>query len=124
MFGKLRRAFGGATESVLRLAVRVEREQAEIVLAELLELAPGGVEEVSIGPGVVEYAVYGAPGELPALPDLTAAAGEALVEVRTRQRSRTTGTSGGASSTSRSCSTAGWRSGRRGSRRWGRRSSW
>ncbi len=70
---------------MLRLAVRVEREQAEIVLAELLELAPGGVEEVAIGDGVVEYAVYGAPGELPALPDLTAAAGEALVEVRTEE---------------------------------------
>jgi ribosomal protein L11 methyltransferase len=33
----------------------------------------------------VEYAVYGPPGELPALPDLTAAAGEALVEVRTEE---------------------------------------
>jgi ribosomal protein L11 methyltransferase len=70
---------------VLRLAVRVRREQAEIVLAELLELAPGGVEEVAIGSGVIEYAVYGAPGELPALPDLTAACGEALVEVRTSE---------------------------------------
>jgi ribosomal protein L11 methyltransferase len=70
---------------VLRLAVRVRREQAEIVLAELLELSPGGVEEVLIGCDVVEYAVYGAPGELPALPDLTAAAGDALVEVRTSE---------------------------------------
>ena len=70
---------------MIRLAVRVVREQAEVVLAELLELAPGGVEEVSIGDGVVEYAVYGAPGELPALPDLTAAAGDALVEVRTSE---------------------------------------
>ncbi len=70
---------------MLRLAVRVEREQAEIVLAELLELAPGGVEEVSVGSDVVEYAVYGAPGELPSLPDLTAAAGEALVEVHTSE---------------------------------------
>ena len=34
---------------------------------------------------MVEYAVYGAPGELPALPDLTAAAGGALVEVRTSE---------------------------------------
>ena len=66
---------------MIRLAVRVERERAEIVLAELLQLAPGGVEEVSVGPDVVEYAVYGAPGELPALPDLTAAAGDALVAV-------------------------------------------
>ncbi|MGO9499296.1 MAG: 50S ribosomal protein L11 methyltransferase [Solirubrobacteraceae bacterium] len=70
---------------MLRLAVRVEREHAEIVLAELLELAPGGVEEVAISSGVIEYAVYGAPGELPALPDLTAAAGDALVEVRTSE---------------------------------------
>jgi ribosomal protein L11 methyltransferase len=71
---------------VIRLAVRVRREQAELVLAELLELAPSGVEEVSVGSGeVVEYAVYGAPGELPALPDLTAAAGSALVEVHTSE---------------------------------------
>ena len=70
---------------MLRLAVRVRSEESEIVLAELLELAPSGVEEVSVGSGVVEYAVYGAPGELPALPDLTAAAGGALVEVRTEE---------------------------------------
>jgi ribosomal protein L11 methyltransferase len=70
---------------MLRLAVRVEREQAEIVLAELLELAPGGVEEVAIGEDVIEYALYGAPGELPAVPDLTAAAGDALVNVSTEQ---------------------------------------
>jgi ribosomal protein L11 methyltransferase len=68
---------------VIRLAIRVRREQAELVLAELLELAPGGVEEVDLGPDVVEYAVYGAPGELPALPDLEASAGGALVEVVT-----------------------------------------
>jgi ribosomal protein L11 methyltransferase len=70
---------------VLRLAVRVRREQAELVLAELLELAPSGVEEVSIGDGLIEYAVYGAPGELPALPDLTAAAGGALVDISTEE---------------------------------------
>ena len=71
---------------MIRLAVRVRREQAELVLAELLDLAPSGVEEVSVGSGdVVEYAVYGAPGELPALPDLTAAAGGALVEVRSSE---------------------------------------
>jgi ribosomal protein L11 methyltransferase len=65
---------------VIRLAIRVRREQAELVLAELLDLAPGGVEERDDG-DVVEYAVYGALGELPALPDLKAAAGGALVEV-------------------------------------------
>jgi ribosomal protein L11 methyltransferase len=66
---------------VIRLAVRVHRRQAELVLAELLELAPGGVEEVEIGTDVIEYAVYGAPGELPAVPDLKAAAGGAYVDV-------------------------------------------
>ena len=70
---------------MIRLAVRVAREHAELVLAELLELAPGGVEEVDVGDAVVEYAVYGAPGELPALPALEAAAGGALVEVSTSE---------------------------------------
>ena len=69
---------------MIKLALRVKREQAELVLAELLELAPGGVEESEHGE-VVEYAVYGAPGELPELPDLRAAAGGALVEVTTSE---------------------------------------
>jgi ribosomal protein L11 methyltransferase len=66
---------------VIRLAVRVRREHAEVVLAELLELAPGGVEEVQLGEEAVEYAVYGAPGELPQLPALDAAVGDTPVEV-------------------------------------------
>jgi ribosomal protein L11 methyltransferase len=70
---------------VIRLALRVRREDAELVLAELLELAPAGVEETDVGEGVVEYAVYGAPGELPQLPQLRAAAGAALVEVATTE---------------------------------------
>jgi ribosomal protein L11 methyltransferase len=70
---------------LIRLAVRVHRSESELVLAELLGLAPNGVEEVALGDDVVEYAVYGAPGELPALPDLRAAAGEALVEVSTSE---------------------------------------
>jgi ribosomal protein L11 methyltransferase len=69
---------------VIRLALRVRREDAEIALAELLELAPSGVEETDLG-DEVEYAVYGAPGELPALPDLEAAAGDALVAVSTTE---------------------------------------
>jgi ribosomal protein L11 methyltransferase len=69
---------------VIRLAVRVPREQAELVLAELLELAPAGVEELVVGDSV-EYAVYGAPGELPGLPDVRALAGGALVEVSTSE---------------------------------------
>ena len=69
---------------MIRLAVRVRREHAEIALAELLELAPGGVEETDLG-DAIEYAVYGAAGELPELPDLRAAAGEHLVEVTSRE---------------------------------------
>jgi ribosomal protein L11 methyltransferase len=66
---------------VIRLAIRVRGEQAELALAELLELAPSGVEEVRLADHTVEYAAYGAPGELPTLPDLKAAVGGALVEV-------------------------------------------
>ena len=69
---------------MLRLAIRVRRADAELVLAELLELVPSGVEEVALGDSV-EYAVYGAPGELPALPALRAAVGAAIVEVSTRE---------------------------------------
>ena len=68
---------------MIRLAVRVQRAQADVVLAELLELAPAGVEEVDIDEDTLEYALYGAPGELPSLPDLNAVAGGALVEIST-----------------------------------------
>jgi ribosomal protein L11 methyltransferase len=75
---------------VIRLSLRVRRADAELVLADLLELAPGGVEEIELaaqdgGEATVEYAVYGSPGELPELPDLQAAAGAALVEISTRE---------------------------------------
>jgi ribosomal protein L11 methyltransferase len=50
------------------------------VLAELVQLAPGGVEEEA-GPGWVEYAIYGAEGELPDLGEVEAAAGDDLVEI-------------------------------------------
>ena len=69
---------------MIRLAIRVDRADAEIALAELLALAPAGVEEVDHG-DTIEYAVYGAEGELPTLPDVRAAAGAALVEVTTTQ---------------------------------------
>lgn len=69
---------------MIRLAIRVARGDAEIALAELLELAPAGVEEVDHG-DTIEYAVYGAAGELPALPDLRAAAGAAFVDITTTE---------------------------------------
>ena len=73
---------------MLRLALRVARADAELVLAELLELAPGGVEEVDVDEQTVEYAVYGAEGELPELPDVQAAAagaGGTLVSISTTE---------------------------------------
>jgi ribosomal protein L11 methyltransferase len=70
---------------VIRLAVRVARADAEPVLAELLELAPGGLEEREVGEDAIEYVLYGAPGELPSLPAVRAAAGEALVDVSTTE---------------------------------------
>ncbi|MDQ3759209.1 MAG: 50S ribosomal protein L11 methyltransferase [Actinomycetota bacterium] len=65
---------------MIRLAVRCRPEQAELVLAELVQMAPGGVEEEA-GPGWVEYAIYGAEGELPDLGEVEAAAGGDLVEI-------------------------------------------
>jgi ribosomal protein L11 methyltransferase len=65
---------------VIRLAVRCDPERAEEVLAELTVLAPGGVEERS-GEGWVEYAIYGAAGEIPHVGELEAAAGDGFVSV-------------------------------------------
>ena len=65
---------------MIRLAVRCRPGQADLVLAELVQLAPGGVEEEK-GPDWVEYAIYGAEGELPDLGEVEAAAGDELVEI-------------------------------------------
>jgi ribosomal protein L11 methyltransferase len=65
---------------VIRLAVRAPRDAGELVLAALLELAPSGVEQVD-GEDWVEFAVYGAPGELPALPEGDADVGGVPVRV-------------------------------------------
>jgi ribosomal protein L11 methyltransferase len=65
---------------VIRLAVRCAPEYAEPVLAQLLELAPNGVEEEH-GEDWVEFAIYGPPGEVPELGELRAAAGDGLVDV-------------------------------------------
>lgn len=70
---------------MIRLAVRVARADADLALAELLTLAPNGMEEVELADGRVEFAIYGAEGEIPALPALEAAVGGALVEVLTSE---------------------------------------
>jgi ribosomal protein L11 methyltransferase len=69
---------------VIRLAVRCRADLADRVLADLLELAPGGVEEERDGDWV-EYAIYGPPGEVPSLPEIEAAVADGLVEVSTTE---------------------------------------
>jgi ribosomal protein L11 methyltransferase len=66
---------------VIRLAVRAPAEHAERVLAALIELAPGGFEQVD-GDDFVEFALYGAPGELPVFPAAEAELGGVRVQVR------------------------------------------
>ena len=70
---------------MIRLALRVDRADSELVLAELIDLAPSGVEERELDDGRIEFAVYGAAGELPALPDLQVAAGGAIFEIVTEE---------------------------------------
>jgi ribosomal protein L11 methyltransferase len=69
---------------LIRLAFRAPAEQAEQVLAALLELAPSGVEQVD-GEGYSEFAVYGAPGELPSFPEGEADVGGVRVRVSGRE---------------------------------------
>ena len=66
---------------MIRLAVRVARADAEVVLAELLELVPAGLEERELD-DAVEFVLYGAAGELPDLGTIRAAGG---VEVSTSE---------------------------------------
>jgi ribosomal protein L11 methyltransferase len=65
---------------VIRLAFRAPADAAEQVLAAVLELAPSGVEQVD-GEGFTEFALYGAPGELPSFPEGEAEVGGVVVQV-------------------------------------------
>jgi ribosomal protein L11 methyltransferase len=67
---------------VIQLTIRVDREHADIVLAELMTFAPGGLEEREAG-AAIEYVLYGAAGELPDLGDVRAAVGGHLIDVST-----------------------------------------
>jgi ribosomal protein L11 methyltransferase len=70
---------------VIRLAVRVAREDAPAALTELLNFSPAGVEERDGDDGTIEYVLYGSSGELPTLPTLQASVGDALVQVSTSE---------------------------------------
>lgn len=54
-------------------------------MADLTVLAPGGVEERQLENGLVEYAIYGAEGELPDLGEVEVALGEGLIEVESTE---------------------------------------
>jgi ribosomal protein L11 methyltransferase len=69
---------------MIRLAFRAAADQAELVLAALIELAPSGVEQVD-GDGFTEFALYGAPGELPSFPEGEAEVGGIVVQVSGRE---------------------------------------
>ena len=65
---------------MIRLSIRASRADAEAVNAALLEVAPTGIEQVDADDHV-EFALYGAPGELPSLPRGEAEIGGARVRV-------------------------------------------
>jgi ribosomal protein L11 methyltransferase len=65
---------------MIQLTIRVPREDAGVVVAELAALVPGGFEERQAG-DAIEYVLYGAPGELPDVGDVRAAVGGRLIEV-------------------------------------------
>ncbi len=58
---------------MIQLVVKVDREHADAVLAELISLVPAGFEERDVDGGV-EYVLYGAPGELPDIGEVQASA--------------------------------------------------
>lgn len=66
---------------MIRLSIRCQPDQAELVLAELVGISPEGVEERA-GEGWVEYSIYGASGELPEIGEVEAACDGGLVEVQ------------------------------------------
>lgn len=65
---------------MLRRAVRVGREDADVVLARLTEVAPLGVEEGDVD-GLVEFALYGDADALPSEQALRALLGDAVATI-------------------------------------------
>jgi ribosomal protein L11 methyltransferase len=65
---------------LIRLAIRVSADRAELALAELLPILQGGAEEREVD-GDVEYALYGLAGELPREDEIRALTD--VVDIRT-----------------------------------------
>lgn len=68
---------------MIALHVRAPREHADVV-RDLLLQSVDGLEERD-GETTVEFVLYGAPGELPSLPEGRAAVGDVVVEVSTEE---------------------------------------
>lgn len=66
---------------LVRLGIRVRREEAEPALAALLPVLHAGAEEIETADGTVEYATYAPRAELPSLADLRGLAGAAVLEI-------------------------------------------
>jgi ribosomal protein L11 methyltransferase len=65
---------------LVRLAIRVRADRADVALAQLLPILQAGAEEREVE-GVVEFSLYAPAGELPRLDDIRALAGDALIEI-------------------------------------------
>ena len=63
---------------LVRLAIRVRADRAEEALARLLPVLAAGAEERAVGE-VVEYSLYGAPGELPSVELVRELVGDSFV---------------------------------------------
>lgn len=70
---------------MIRLAVRVLRDDAETALHELLAFSPAGVEELDVDEATVEYVLYGTLGALPSQATLRARIGDALLATDSRE---------------------------------------
>jgi ribosomal protein L11 methyltransferase len=66
---------------LVRLGIRVPREQAELALAALLPVLPHGAEETEPAAGQVEYVLYAPAAEVPSADAIRALVGDALIDV-------------------------------------------
>jgi ribosomal protein L11 methyltransferase len=66
---------------LVRLGIRVRREQAELALAALLPLLQHGAEETEPDQDEIEYALYAPRAELPSEDDIRSLVGDALIDL-------------------------------------------